>query len=76
MPSMFLFDKQTKEYKEEVIPSNVKTMALEMSHSMSWYKYSKNVYGIDNFGLSAPSGTVLKELGFTVEKVLSYYNSL
>ena len=76
MPSMFLFEQQSKEYKEQVIPSNVKSMAIEMSHSMPWYKYSKNVYGVDGFGLSAPASDVLKELGFTVEKVLEYYNSL
>jgi transketolase len=76
MPSMFLFDKQSKEYKEEIIPSNVKSMAIEMSHSMPWYKYSKNVYGVDTFGISAPAKDVLVELGFTVEKVLEYYKGI
>ena len=76
MPSMFMFDKQTKEYKESIIPSNVKTMALEMSNSMPWYKYTKNVYGIDEFGLSAPGAVVASEFGFTAEKVLAYYKTL
>ena len=76
MPSMFLYDQQSKEYKEEIIPSNVKTMALEMSGSMPWYKYSKNVYGVDRFGLSAPADYVTVELGFTVDKVVEYYNNL
>jgi transketolase len=76
MPSMFLFDKQTKEYKDSIIPRGVKSMALEMAHSMPWYKYSPNVYGVDTFGLSAPGSVVQKELKFTVSDVLSYYNSL
>lgn len=76
MPSMFLFDQQPKEYKEQIIPSGVKSMAIEMAHSMPWYKYSENVYGVDRFGLSAPAKYVQEELGFTVEKVLNYYKSL
>ena len=76
MPSMFIFDQQSRKYQEEIIPSGVKTMALEMAHSMPWYKYSKNVYGVDRFGLSAPAKYVQEELGFTVEKVLDYYKSL
>lgn len=76
MPSMFLFDQQSKEYKEQIIPSNVKNMALEMAHSMPWYKYSKNVYGVDRFGLSAPAAAVTKELKFACEDVYNYYKSL
>ena len=76
MPSMFLFDKQTKEYKESIIPVNVKNMTIEMSHTMPWYKYSRNVYGVDSFGISAPANAVQQELGFTVNKVLDYYKSI
>lgn len=76
MPSMFLYDQQSKEYKEEIIPINVKTMAIEMAHSMPWYKYSKNVYGVDRFGLSAPAKFVQEELGFTVDKVLDFYKTI
>ena len=76
MPSMFLFDKQSKEYKDSVIPKGVKSMALEMAHSMPWYKYSPNVYGVDKFGLSAPGCVVQRELKFTVEDILNYYNNL
>lgn len=76
MPSMFLFDKQSKEYKDSIIPKGVKSMALEMAHSMPWYKYSPNVYGVDKFGLSAPGSIVQRELKFTVDDVLNYYNNL
>lgn len=76
MPSMFMFDQQSNEYKEQIIPTGVKNMAIEMAHSMSWYKYSRNVYGVDRFGLSAPAKYVQEELGFTIEKVLEYYKSL
>ena len=76
MPSMFLFDRQDALYKEEIIPTGVKNMTIEMSHGMPWYKYSKNVYSVDSFGLSAPAERVLEALGFTVDKVVDYYKSL
>jgi len=76
MPSMFLFDKQSEEYKASVIPANVKSMAIEMACTMPWYKYSRNVYGVDRFGLSAPGAKVQEELGFTVDKVLEFYNKI
>lgn len=76
MPSMFLFDKQDKKYKEEIIPSNVKNMAVEMAHSMPWYKYSKNVYGVDTFGVSAPANVVKDHFKFNVLDVFNYYKSL
>lgn len=50
MPSMFLFEKQSKEYKEAVLPKRMKKrMAVEMGSSMSWYKYASKVHGIDVF---------------------------
>jgi len=76
MPCQLLFDKQSKEYQEEVLPKGVKKMALEMSSPMSWYKYSQNVFGLDHFGLSAPANVVREQLGFTVEKVKEFYNNL
>ena len=51
-------------------------MAIEMAHSMPWYKYSKNVYGIDTFGISAPGAVVLKEFKYTVDDVLAYYKNI
>ena len=76
MPSQYLFDLQSKEYRQEVIPEGIKSMALELSHPMSWYKYSRNVYGIDRFGLSAPANVVKEQLGFSVDKILKYYKKL
>jgi transketolase len=36
---------------------------------MSWYKYTKDIYGIDTFGASAPMEDVLEHFNFTAEKV-------
>jgi transketolase len=69
MPSHYLFEKQSEAYKREVLPQGVKTLAIEMGSSASWYKYTPNVYGIDRYGLSAPLEVVIKAFGFTKEKV-------
>lgn len=76
MPSMFLFDKQSNEYKESVLPANVKTLAVEMASSMPWYKYAKNVYGIDTYGLSAAGEVVMSEFGFTKENIAKLFKEI
>ncbi|MDI6453665.1 transketolase [Mariniplasma sp. M4Ah] len=72
MPSHYLFEKQTLKYKKEVLPKSVKTIAIEMGSSFSWYKYTQNVYGIDTFGVSAPLNEALEQYHFTKEKVVEY----
>ena len=68
MPSPFLFDRQPEEYKERILPSNCqKRLAIEMGATMPWYKYSRNVKGIDTFGISAPISYMHKHFGFTPE---------
>lgn len=77
MPSMELFEKQSKEYKEEVLPEGVtKKLAIEMGTTFGWYKYANDVIGIDKFGASAPAEKVIKEYGFTVENVVERFKSL
>ena len=80
MPSMYLFDKQSKEYKEKILPSIVsRKMAIEMSDATHFYKYVGSdgmVYGINKFGTSGPSSEVIKEYGFTVDKVKEAFKSL
>lgn len=66
MPSMFIFDKQDETYKDSIILKDAKVLALEMAASMSWYKYTKNVFGIDTFGKSMPLNDIFEEYGFTV----------
>ena len=75
MPSMFLFDKQNNNYKEEVLPSNMKnkTMAIEMGSTMPWYKYANYVYGIDEFGKSMPISEIFNYYGFTVDNLKNVF---
>lgn len=69
MPSMFLFDKQSNEYKEKVLPKNAKVMAIEMGATLPWYKYASYVKGIDTYGASMPIKYIFDYYGFTAEKI-------
>ncbi|GAB6451370.1 transketolase [Bacillus cereus] len=75
MPSWELFEKQTKEYKNAVIPKNVKQrLSLEMGISMGWEKYvgdEGETLSINTFGASGKGDEVIKHFGFTTENVVN-----
>ncbi len=74
MPSMDVFEQQSDEYKESVLPKSVrKRVAIEALSDFGWGRY----VGLDgayvtmhSFGASAPAATLFKEFGFTVENVV------
>ena len=80
MPSFDLFEKQSVEYKESVLPKAVKKrVAIEAASPFGWERYvglEGTTVTINHFGASAPGDLVLKEFGFTVENVVAKYNSL
>jgi transketolase len=77
MPSMELFEKQSKEYKEEVLPKNIaKKIAIEMGTTFGWHKYAGEVIGIDKFGVSAPADKIIQEYGFTVRNIVERFKKL
>jgi transketolase len=70
MPSTSVFDRQTPDYKEMVLPSELPRIAVEMGVSDYWWKYGcAAVVGIDSFGESAPAETLYEHFGFTPENV-------
>ncbi|MGG0174938.1 transketolase [Gottfriedia acidiceleris] len=75
MPSMDLFEKQSDEYKQSVLPKEVtKRVAVEMGSSFGWHKYvgfDGEVISIDTFGASAPGNLLMEKFGFTVDHVVS-----
>ncbi|KQL32761.1 transketolase [Bacillus sp. FJAT-25509] len=75
MPSMDLFEKQSAEYKQSVLPKEVtKRVAVEMGSSFGWHKYvgfDGEVISIDTFGASAPGNLLMEKFGFTVDHVVS-----
>jgi transketolase len=75
MPSFEIFDRQSAEYRESILPSSCrKRIAIEAGVTALWRKYvglDGKVVGIDRFGLSAPSQVVYKELGITVDALVA-----
>lgn len=71
MPSTYLFDKQPKEYQEEVLPKGVFKLGLEMGEAIHLYKYIDNgkVHNITTFGASGKASDVIKAYNFTPEYV-------
>ncbi len=73
MPCQELFDEQSAEYKESVLPKSVRArVAVEAAATLGWHKYvglDGEVLGIDTFGASAPYKVLFKEYGFTAENV-------
>ena len=74
MPSMELFEMQTDEYKEKILPStNKKRLIIEALSKFGWGRYmgfeGKSIT-MDEFGASAPGDVLFKHFGFTVENVV------
>jgi transketolase len=74
MPSTDVFDQQSAEYKQAVLPLEVSArIAIEASMADYWYKYvgiDGRVVGMTTFGESAPANQLFEEFGFTVENIL------
>ncbi len=80
MPSTNVFDQQTSEYKESILPASVtKRVAIEAAHVDFWAKYvglNGAVVGMTSFGESAPGNVLLEHFGFTVDNVINTVNQL
>ncbi|SIQ57517.1 transketolase [Aeromonas sp. RU39B] len=80
LPATDVFDAQSAEYKESVLPSSVtKRVAIEAGIADYWYKYvgfGGKIIGMRSFGESAPAELLFKEFGFTVENVVATAESL
>lgn len=75
MPCMDIFEQQSDEYKEKILPQTIeKRLVVEAGSSICWGKYlgfkGKSVT-IDTFGASAPANVLFKKYGFTVENVVN-----
>lgn len=75
MPSTDVFDRQSDEYKESVLPKAVRArLAIEAGCSHTWFKYvglDGDTLCLDHYGASAPASLLFKEYGFTVENVVN-----
>jgi transketolase len=74
MPSWGIFDAQSEEYKNQVLPPAVKArVSVEAAATLGWSQYvgpTGKMIGMHRFGASAPIKDLLKKFGFTTEKVV------
>jgi transketolase len=77
MPCWSIYEMQSKDYWEEVLPDSVRArVSVEAGSTFGWRRYvglhdKGGVIGISTFGESAPIGDLLPEFGLTVEHVVS-----
>lgn len=79
MPSTNVFDRQSKTYRDSVLPQSLPTVAVEAGSSDLWYKYVGRdgaVVGIDTYGASAPAGELFEYFGLTADKVVEAVKNL
>lgn len=74
MPSWLLFEEQSDEYKEGVLPKRVtKRLAIEAANPLGWHKYvgsEGKVIAMEGFGDSGPGEELFEKFGFTVDNVV------
>jgi transketolase len=75
MPSMKLFERQSKEYRESVLPPKIKArVVIEAGTNLGWSEYvgeSGEIIARTGFGASAPLKDLYKQFGFTIENVVA-----
>ncbi|WP_226681683.1 transketolase [Sutcliffiella horikoshii] len=80
MPSWDRFEQQSQEYKNSVLPKDVKKrLGIEMATPLGWERYTGDegdILAINGFGASAPGERIMKEYGFTTENVVARVKAL
>ncbi len=75
MPSWEIFEQETKEYRESVLPLNVKArVAVEQASTFGWERYvgcSGHIIGMKTFGASAPLKELQRKFGFEPEQIVA-----
>jgi transketolase len=80
MPSWELFEKQSQDYRNEVLPPNIHSrIAIEAGATLGWATYvgdKGDVIGLDRYGASAPVQVVMEKLGFTAANAVERVKKL
>ena len=75
MPSWELFEHQSQEYKDSVLPPSVKArVSIEQASTFGWHRYvgdTGEAIGMTSFGASAPLKELQKKFGFSSEAVVA-----
>ena len=80
MPSMDLFELQSDEYKETVLPNKVRArVAVEAASDFGWGKYvglDGELVTMTSFGASGPANQLFEKFGFTIDNVVEKVKSV
>lgn len=80
MPSWELFDAQTKDYRNSILPPGVPRLAVEAGVSLAWGHYldldRDKVIAVDRYGASAPYKTIFEHYGLTTDRVVELVKHL
>jgi transketolase len=80
MPCWELFERQPQEYRDEVLPPDVKArLSVEPGVELGWSKWVGDHGGsisIEHFGASAPGNTVLEQFGYNLDNVVARATAL
>jgi transketolase len=75
MPCWDLFEEQPSDYRDEVLPPDVKArLSVEAGVKLGWKQWvgdAGDSISIEHFGASAPGNTVLEKFGYTVDNVVA-----
>jgi transketolase len=72
MPSWELFDHQPREYRDRVLPPEVRArVSVEQASTLGWQRYAYRSIGMNTFGASAPLKELQKKFGFTPDAVVA-----
>ena len=74
MPCTDLFDAQTTDYRESVLPADVtRRIVIEAGVTETWWRYAGSagrIIGLDRFGASAPADELFEHFGFSISNVV------
>ena len=74
MPCWELFDNQSEEFKNKIIPTETKNIiSVEAGIGLGWQKYTKNndsIISIESFGASAPGKELINSFGFSSDRII------
>jgi transketolase len=73
MPCWAMFDRQSKAYRNQVLPPGGRRLVVEAGASMGWHRYlgdKGDVIAIDQFGASAPAQELFREFKITAEEIV------
>ena len=80
LPSWELFDEQLADYRDSVLPSNIRArVAIEAATPMGWERYvgaDGVTLGLSRFGASAPIGVLYEQFGLTAQHMADEAESL